>query len=412
MAEHLETPKRCRVIFKWNYYGPSCKGRPKRIAEEEDTTTQIIHNIVASGRERRLPNAETRARKGKELEEIRARKEKKNAELRARRKASKEAANSLACVVPESFTVPSNRTPGDSTRPSMPGAAMGSIEAMRERWTYLYTQHLPSLAKSQDPVQERWPVHLDHCFARIVLDNAVGVDTPWTDAVKQPATKNMTVAQLEAAIQLAERIATGEADLSALNERSLGLRGKKRKAGVTLDESGTRKKQKQDASTISSYFTPPMASPRTSGPAQKQLETDDKHDEGTALAPKPLDMATELRRIDESTMTPFRKQTLTLLCQIPPGRYSTYQAMSDYITKTSHKTCARAIGSAMRNNPFAPEVPCHRILAADGTLGGFGGHWGENGKFANKKHELLHGEGVRFDSKGKVKGPPFREFHL
>ena len=65
----------------------------------------------------------------------------------------------------------------------------------------------------------------------------------------------------------------------------------------------------------------------------------------------------------------------------------------------------------MRNNPFAPEVPCHRVLAADGTLGGFGGHWGEDGKFANKKHELLHAEGVRFDSRGKVKGPPFREFH-
>ncbi|KAJ4358459.1 uncharacterized protein N0V89_003042 [Didymosphaeria variabile] len=77
--------------------------------------------------------------------------------------------------------------------------------------------------------------------------------------------------------------------------------------------------------------------------------------------------------------------------------------MSDYITLTSHKTCARAVGNAMRNNPFAPEVPCHRILAADGTLGGFGGHWGEQGKYASRKHELLEEEGVRFDSRNKVK---------
>jgi methylated-DNA-[protein]-cysteine S-methyltransferase len=84
--------------------------------------------------------------------------------------------------------------------------------------------------------------------------------------------------------------------------------------------------------------------------------------------------------------------------------------MSDYITATSHKTCARAVGNAMRNNPFAPEVPCHRILSSDGSIGGFGGHWGEEGKFAGKKKELLGEEGVKFDSKGKVKGQPFRDF--
>ncbi|EMC96979.1 hypothetical protein BAUCODRAFT_121510 [Baudoinia panamericana UAMH 10762] len=121
-------------------------------------------------------------------------------------------------------------------------------------------------------------------------------------------------------------------------------------------------------------------------------------------------MDVQLKRITESTITPFRKLTLNMLCQIPRGRYSTYQAMSDHITKTSHKTCARAVGNAMRHNPFAPEVPCHRILAADGSLGGFNGDWGEQGKFASQKHKLLYEEGVRFDSRGKVKGPVFREF--
>ncbi|KAK4539807.1 hypothetical protein LTR36_010341 [Oleoguttula mirabilis] len=288
---------------------------------------------------------------------------------------------------------------------------MEDLDKTRKRWTHLYQDYLPMLAKARDPVQERWPVHLDHCFARIVLDNAVGVDRQWTEFVEQPAVKHMSATQLHAVIQLAERIATGEADLSALNERSLRLRGKKRKTAGVVTEGSTPKKRRQDAVTISSYFLP---SPRQDMSAEAQPApgwTAEVSPESYEPSSAPHDMASEVRRIEESNITPFRKQMLRLLCQVPSGRYSTYQTMSDYITRTSHKTCARAVGSAMRNNPFAPEVPCHRILAADGTLGGFGGHWGENGKFANKKHELLHAEGVMFDSRGKVKGPPFRDFH-
>lgn len=58
----------------------------------------------------------------------------------------------------------------------------------------------------------------------------------------------------------------------------------------------------------------------------------------------------------------------------------------------------------MRNNPFAPTVPCHRVLASDGTLGGFFGDWGVEGKYGNEKIGLLKGEGVNFSSAGKVKG--------
>ncbi|EGP84875.1 uncharacterized protein MYCGRDRAFT_29061, partial [Zymoseptoria tritici IPO323] len=123
------------------------------------------------------------------------------------------------------------------------------------------------------------------------------------------------------------------------------------------------------------------------------------------------DLAHHLHRIQSSsTLTPFRKQTLSLLLQIPPGQYSTYGALAAHISATSHKTCARAVGSSMRNNPFAPEVPCHRILAGDGSLGGFGGDWGEEGRHAGEKRRLLREEGVRFDEKGKVKGPVFRDF--
>ncbi|KAK3676350.1 hypothetical protein LTR78_003624 [Recurvomyces mirabilis] len=292
----------------------------------------------------------------------------------------------------------------------------GAMDDLRQRWNHLYKHHLPGLAKTRDPVQGQWPVYLDHCFARIVLDNAIGIDKPWMEVIRQPAVKNMTEDQLRDAVDLAEKIATGELDLVSLDERSLQLRGKqkkKRKVEAKTEGNGTSKKKLRGDPTISTYFAPPPDSPfqgedtKADTPANVVELGDESRKAAQEANP---DMAAQVKRIADSNITTFRKQTLTLLCQVPRGRYSTYQAMSDHITKTSHKTCARAVGNAMRNNPFAPEVPCHRILAADGSLGGFNGSWGENGKFAGEKHKLLHEEGVRFSSSGKVKGPPFRDF--
>lgn len=287
---------------------------------------------------------------------------------------------------------------------------MTALEEPEERWRYLYQEYLPALAAARDSAQSKWTVHLDHCFARIVLDNVIGIDTPWTEKLKSPAIKNMTVTQLQTAIQLAEKIATGEANLGDLDQRSLQLRGKdkkKRKVNETSSTLPPSKRSKADA-TVSSYFLPSPKSPA------KKKEDDQEGPEAADVSGHhggdQVDMAVQLKRIANSNITAFRKQTLSLLCQIPPGRYSTYGAMADWISQNSHKTCARAVGNAMRNNPFAPEVPCHRILAGDGSLGGFKGSWGEEGKYAKLKHDLLHDEGVRFDSKGKVKGPPFRGF--
>lgn len=293
------------------------------------------------------------------------------------------------------------------------------MEDPQQRWKYLYAEYLPSLAKAKDPAQGQWPVVLDHCFARIILDNAIGKDRPWTEVLKSPAINNMGEEQLRSAIELAEKIAGGEANLVELDERSLGLRGKKskqpgkRKAG---DEKNSAKptKKRRDDETISSYFLPSPSSPKPEQESKEMVESKPDHGQleqqlkELSDDPEASTRTIQLQRIQNSSLTPFRKQTLSLLCHIPRGRYSTYQAMSDHITATSHKTCARAVGNAMRNNPFAPEVPCHRILAADGTLGGFNGHWGEEGKFAGSKKELLAEEGVRFDSMGKVKGRPFR----
>jgi methylated-DNA-[protein]-cysteine S-methyltransferase len=54
----------------------------------------------------------------------------------------------------------------------------------------------------------------------------------------------------------------------------------------------------------------------------------------------------------------------------------------------------RAIGQAVRANPFAPHVPCHRVIASDLTIGGFTGH--TSGPALTKKLRLLAAEGVIF----------------
>jgi methylated-DNA-[protein]-cysteine S-methyltransferase len=55
---------------------------------------------------------------------------------------------------------------------------------------------------------------------------------------------------------------------------------------------------------------------------------------------------------------------------------------------------------ALRRNPEAPRIPCHRVVRNDGSIGGF---FGENDPFATaKKRALLKAEGVAFDASGRV----------
>jgi O-6-methylguanine DNA methyltransferase len=71
-------------------------------------------------------------------------------------------------------------------------------------------------------------------------------------------------------------------------------------------------------------------------------------------------------KTNSATVTPFQERVYSLLVQIPAGRVSTYALMSKALNSSP-----RAVGGALRNNPFAPEVPCHRVIAADGFVGGF-----------------------------------------
>ena len=118
--------------------------------------------------------------------------------------------------------------------------------------------------------------------------------------------------------------------------------------------------------------------------------------------------ASELHElIASSSRTPFEKRVLALLLQIPRGRVSTYGLMSAHLGSSP-----RAIGGALRRNPFAPRVPCHRVVAAGGGLGGFKGSWPRDGEgiTIDEKRRLLRSEGVKIDGKGRVLGTPWDGF--
>ncbi|KAI1802612.1 methylated-DNA--cysteine S-met [Daldinia bambusicola] len=121
----------------------------------------------------------------------------------------------------------------------------------------------------------------------------------------------------------------------------------------------------------------------------------------------PEDMDPQLKRITESDRTPFEKKVWTLLCQIPRGHVSTYALLAARLGSSP-----RAVGNALRRNPFAPEVPCHRVVATGGALGGFKGKWPRDGEGTtlDEKRRLLRREGVKIDGKGKVLGTPWAAF--
>ena len=92
-------------------------------------------------------------------------------------------------------------------------------EKLVEKWFSLTRERLPGLA-----AQRGWPVRFDHCFQRILLDNAVGAK--WNEEIPAPAYRNAEDEVLARAVSLGEAAIAGEEDLSLLNANSLAWRGK------------------------------------------------------------------------------------------------------------------------------------------------------------------------------------------
>ena len=67
-------------------------------------------------------------------------------------------------------------------------------------------------------------------------------------------------------------------------------------------------------------------------------------------------------------MTSFQSQCYEALKTIPSGNVISYGGLAGMIGRPN---AHRAVGSAMNKNPFAPTVPCHRVVKSNGELGGF-----------------------------------------
>ena len=67
--------------------------------------------------------------------------------------------------------------------------------------------------------------------------------------------------------------------------------------------------------------------------------------------------------------TTFEHKVYEAVKKIPRGRVTTYKLLAACVGCGS----AQAVGQALRRNPFAPRVPCHRVIASDLGIGGFAG---------------------------------------
>ena len=82
----------------------------------------------------------------------------------------------------------------------------------------------------------------------------------------------------------------------------------------------------------------------------------------------------------------FTRKVWLECSRIPKGQVRTYGEIARRIGRPG---AARAVGSALKRNPFAPLVPCHRVVAAGGRLGGFSAPGGQAAK-----RRLLQREGA------------------
>ncbi len=121
--------------------------------------------------------------------------------------------------------------------------------------------------------------------------------------------------------------------------------------------------------------TYPIPSRKQTAVAVRQLG---EYLEGSRLT---FDLPLDLRRV-----TDFQRQVLQAAAGVPRGQVTTYGEIARQIGKPN---AARAVGQALGRNPVPIVIPCHRVIAADGSLRGYSGGGG-----IRSKAKLLQLEGV------------------
>jgi len=91
-----------------------------------------------------------------------------------------------------------------------------------------------------------------------------------------------------------------------------------------------------------------------------------------------------VKKLNTYDLTKFQKKVLLATLSIKKGETRTYKQIAEQI---GNRHAYRAVGSALKINPLAPQIPCHRVVKSDGTTGNYSGKGGRAGKIAMLKAE-------------------------
>lgn len=100
-------------------------------------------------------------------------------------------------------------------------------------------------------------------------------------------------------------------------------------------------------------------------------------------------------RFDLADRPLWDRRVLEVVEAIPRGRTASY---GEIARQVGAPRAARAVGGAVGRNPISLLIPCHRVIAADGSIGGYGGDsWGGRDEGVAIKRDLLRREGIELD---------------
>ena len=95
-----------------------------------------------------------------------------------------------------------------------------------------------------------------------------------------------------------------------------------------------------------------------------------------------------------SKLSDYQQAILRILAEVPKGKVTTYGDLAKELSNRDARWspgASRAVGTTMRKNPCGPQIPCHRVVKSDGSIGNFRG--GEAGA-VEEKISMLRKEGV------------------
>jgi methylated-DNA-[protein]-cysteine S-methyltransferase len=97
-------------------------------------------------------------------------------------------------------------------------------------------------------------------------------------------------------------------------------------------------------------------------------------------------------RFDIGDRPRWDQDVLATVARIPRGRTASY---GEIARQVGAPRAARAVGGAVGRNPIGLLIPCHRVIASDGSIGGYGSDgWGSRDERLSIKRELLRLEGI------------------